>query len=343
MSSDSPEAASFNVGSEPVVVLGTGQEAVIVDAGSTEELISADGLVREQIGAPMTRFGLKVQKSSVPVAKLLQKETLLTCCFILPSTSPNIVCRSSWVSKRLHQLYENENESQPAPPTVHKQSNSNQPFSLNYSDLILCSDSSTSNAFTPASYASSAVPSDMRVEAGTELVNIGSDHYKLATGTLLALANKQTTIDTAYGTIICQPGSAILVSTDRAITQVLNLVDHNNGDVIVIAHKRSYNLAPGGAASIVATPSKTKAVNLTCREKLARRRMQILDVNPNTQLVVNDFSIMDALQRIPLLSNLHKCSNRADQHLFSNIVKMAAVLSMTTDRTRGSYSVIGGQ
>ncbi len=32
-----------------------------------------------------------------------------------------------------------------------------------------------------------------------------------------------------------------------------------------------------------------------------------------------------------------------DKHLFTDMVKMAAALSMTADRTHGSYSVSGGQ
>ncbi len=333
LAGNGPDAASVGVGNESLVALGTGEEALLMDQGSTEQLIAADGVERQPIGGSVTKFGLTMHKASVAVEKLVRRETLLTCCFSVPGSTPHTVCRDSWVSKRLHQLY-GENQGPEVSQTTAPVRNG---YPLSTSSLLggasarntnsqMVStqledneNNTTSGQLIPIAYVSGVVPTDLRVGQDTEVVNVGPGHYRLVRGTMLTAADKKLTIDTAHGVVVAKAGSAVLISTDNGLTQVLNLVDLAAGDVNVIADKRSYKLAPGSAVGIVQSASKTEAVTLVCKEKLARRRMQILDVNANTQLVTNDFSVLDALQRSALLANLRKSATTADKHLFANI------------------------
>ncbi len=201
----------------------------------------------------------------------------------------------------------------------------------------------TSGQLLPVAYSGDAVPTELRLGQDAEVVNVGPGHYRLVKGTVLTSGVNKLTIDTEHAAVVAKAGTAVLISTNGGFTQVLNLLDRAKGDVNIIADMHSYSPGPGRAVGIVSGASKTEAVKLVCKERLARRKMQILDVSNNTQLVTNDFSVLDALQRISLLSNLRKSPVASDQQLFSNMVKIAAALSMTTDRSRGSYSTTGGQ
>ncbi len=134
-----------------------------------------------------------------------------------------------------------------------------------------------------------------------------------------------------------------MIFADGTVTRVLDLHDWSKGDVSLIIDKHSYSLLPGNEVGIVKGFAKAEAARLAHKDQLGRRRMRILQVNADTQLVTGDFPVVDALNKFPLLAHLSKSTSAADRHLFSNIVKMAAVLSMTTDTTRGSYTREGQQ
>ncbi len=357
LAGNGPDAVSVGVGNESLVALGSGEEALLMDQGSTEQLIAADGVERQPIGGSVTKFGLTMHKASVSVDKLVRRETLLTCCFTAPGAAPHMVCRDSWVSKRLHQLY-GENQGPELSQTTAPVGNSypvrtsglfggtgtrNTNNQMVSTQLEGNENYTTFGQLIPIAYVSGVVPTDLRIGQDAEVVNIGPGYYRLVRGTILTAADRKLTIETEQGTVVARAGAGVVISAGSGLTQVLNLVDRAKGDVSVIANARFYELPPGGAVGIIKGASKTEAVKLVNQEKLARRRMQILDVNTSTKLVTNDFSVLDALQRISLLSTLRKSTAPADQHLFSSIIKMAAALSMTTDRTHGSYSVSGGQ
>ena len=322
LAGEGDKAAVLSAGGERIATLMQGQEAVIVDNRNQEEFIPIDGVERRPIGAAMTRMGFTMKKASVSINELVRKELLLSCCFGEPDASSHITCKESWVSKQLKQLYGEQ-----AKPSTSQ-------------NLVPGADKSSkpTTELLPRVYVQAAVPQGLRMGQDTEVIGVGTDHYRLVKGSVLVAPQKATTIDTNCGTIVSKPGSAALIFVDGVVTRVLNLHDLADGDVRLMLDQQSYRLLPGREVGVVTGAERASAARLVHKDQLGRRRVRILQVNGDTEIVTNDFSVVDALERFPLVAELGKSKESNDRHLYSNIMKMAAVLSLTTDLTRGSYN-----
>ncbi len=379
LAGDGPDAAAIRAGNQPLMSLAVGEEAVFVDQADSEELIPVDGVERQPIGASVTKFGLRMRKASVPVGQLVNKEPLLRCCFSVGGSSAQTICHDSWVARRLHQLYGEPEEpaitQEIGPSSGARRISQVQPTgyttagwahgtgvatgateALPYSRRIMGSSKSViatvlddseiytlANDVQPVSYLGAGVPTDVRFSENAELVTVGAGHYRLVKGSVLTTADKELTIDTKDGTVVSRGGAVALISSEGGITRVYDLNDRQKGDVRVLADRHSYDLLPGCEVGVVRGATKAEAVQRVRAAQMGRRKMQIVQVNENTQLVTNDFSLVDVLHGSSLLANLNKSAVASDRRLFADILKMAAVLSMTTDRTRGSYSREGRQ
>ncbi len=401
LAGDGAEAAVVFASGEKLATLMPGQEAVIVDNSDREEFIPIDGVERTPIGAAMTKMGFTMKKAAVSVPDLLRRELLLSCCFGIPGSSPHVVCETSWVSKRLKQLYGRQTNPglthnfAPVPKTtgskvqgplsnavrsngwadsvvtvsnnvVDPMGNAERAGLRSQQSLVVSSTTSSArsmlegadrgltetdepNGFTteanlqPIAYIQSVAPAGLRLGQYAEVASVGADRYRLVKGSVLVAPQKKLTIETNHAMIVAKPGSATLIFVDGAVTRVLDLHDWSKGDVSLMVNKQTYSLLPGNEVGVVKGTAKGDAARLAHKDQLGRRRMRVLQVNADTELITNDFSVVDALGRFPLVAQLSKSTASSDRHLYSNIMKMAAVLSMTTDQRRGSYTRDGQQ
>lgn len=375
LDSPEPDGAKISKDGTQLATLNTGQEAVIASHDLTdEELIAVDGVEREPIGGLIQKVGMNVRKASVPVKQVMEKEPLLNCCLQIGNGPP--LCHISWPYKQLVKKYgpttaEAElGPAQPrakafADPPVQERTSLRLPTSTSPSRKLSARVKRTSpgqrmrEAGAPISLNDLTVPAvyrwadngdlklvaytpsirsnNLRITPGTNVNDIGQNHYRLAEGQVLVQSDSAVSVDTPHGTVLVQPGSAAVVSVDKDLVRVLDLSDKSANDVRLVVGKNSITLRPGQEVAVMSSGVRDVRKLIT-GDGIGRRRMRILPGGDKLNIVVNDFSVVDALGRHPMLKQLRASRDKRDRDTLSDIMKVAAALSMTLDRTRGPYS-----
>ena len=357
LSGEEPSSVTIEAGNNELISLNSGQEGIISRQTNEKEQLPVDGSARQALPTPV-RSGLSVSKNSVSVAQLLQSEPLLRCCLSIQGASAQNVCHNSWIAQRLTSDY-HKTKFPEITEKLWPQSRSNAEEPATNSRLLdtsgktrevpplssasLLTDAEGKNSLKRLSlpeqpWSKGAGSGILRSGSNLQINMITDRHYRLVEGAVLISARKAIFIDTAQASITCKTGASVLLSASNNITRIYDLNDRFAGDVTVQTEYKSYALTPGSEMSIVKGLSRDAALRLVIAEKMARRRMQLVHASNDTQLFANDFSIIDALQRSPLLADLSRCADPTEKRLFVNLMKTAAALSLSTDGTHGAFS-----
>ncbi len=182
----------------------------------------------------------------------------------------------------------------------------------------------------------SILPSGLRLLDGARLLQTASNWYALETGTALCEADELTRIDTSHGSVVARGGAAVMVCAEPTLTRILNLSDNRSGSVKAFLGKHAVHVPPGAEVAFV-RGSRELAAELVMKDGLARRKVHVTDLSADEFLVRDQFSLVQALSKHPLLSMIRRSTRKSDQMLVEELVKTAAGLYMTTDRTGGPY------
>src|SRR5262249_29149486 len=192
-------------------------------------------------------------------------------------------------------------------------------------------------AFRPGA-AIPPTPSDVRLLDGAKLTQKAQNWYVLETGTALLESAKLTRIDTGLGSVIAETGAAVLICSEANLTRILNLSDRTSGDVKALFGQSIVDLQPGAEASLVHAARKD-AADLVMSDGMARRKVRVIELSGNEFIVKAQVSLVLALSKHPLLAMIRRSTQKGDRALVAELLKTAAGVYMTADRTGGPYAV----
>jgi hypothetical protein len=169
----------------------------------------------------------------------------------------------------------------------------------------------------------------MLLADGTVMSRINEGLYKLESGTVLVYERKPMKIQTPHCEIDINARSAVLISAEPEVTDTLDLYDWRYGGVKVSVGTRTKPLSPGDEIAMVAASSPEAAQHLVLKDGLNRRKMKVVSLGNNQFAVASQFSLVDAMLKRPLVSQLKSSQDKDDRATYEQIVKTAAALYMS--------------
>ena len=285
-------------------------ELVVADHRLTpEELISSDGVDREYRQTLLISSTWHVVKAGLPVARLISSHPLLVA-----ARGDQRLAQCPAIKDLLRQ---HEGEMQKPSPAVQKQATSDDLIGISYSEPI-------------------DLPG-LRATRHASLSTRGPGHYQLKQGTIFVDAAQALRVDTPTASVFAAPHSVLVISADDLRTQVLNLHDQRMGAVKLLVGKSYVPVGPGSEARVLNEQS-VKARPLALGDGIGRRRMRVIPGADNVNVVVNEFSIPDALVAHPVLKQFSVSHHAPDRLLVNKIVKTAAAVACATAGSREVYS-----
>ncbi len=180
------------------------------------------------------------------------------------------------------------------------------------------------------------VNADNRTTADVRIAVAGANRYSLARGSVLVYSDCPVVYDTPNTSLSVARHSAVILSVEPGFTRILDLTDAGRNSVVAFAGHKAMRLDPGNEMTICKS-ARLQTPALVLEDGLARRRMRISTLCDGQHVVLNDFSITDALSRQILLRRL-RCSTRPeDVRLTAAILKMAASIRVAMDTHREAY------
>lgn len=182
---------------------------------------------------------------------------------------------------------------------------------------------------------------DFHVAKGANITEVGRGAYYLTGGNVLVHPdNNDVVVLTENGAVLVEKGSAAVIRAEFSNTRVLNISDTRAHGVHFYVLNRDVKLTTGGEVTF----SKDGMVDVNMilkRDSLGRRSMQIVELEKGKYVVINQFSIADALLRDPVLRELLDSDEEKDIKLANEIMKTAAAVAAVIDKERGPYSAFG--
>ena len=188
---------------------------------------------------------------------------------------------------------------------------------------------STSKEQTQVPQEITADSADLHRSPDAKLFKIGPSAYRLESGSVIFHPLSPSTIEINHCKAIVRPRAAALISTDSAVSRVIDLFDSHFGCIKIQAGQVSRRLGPGGELAVMKAGSKEEAQELLLLDNL-RRRKEKVDALPAGQFVIQDqVSIVDASLKEPMLGTMRRSTDVKDKTLSKKILKTAAALYLT--------------
>lgn len=150
-------------------------------------------------------------------------------------------------------------------------------------------------------------------------------------GVVFIEALKATKIITPLAEYTLKPKSLVFLRIEKGAEKVLAMLENVN----IITAKRSTELRFGEEAFV--TEHQPTPGELVGEEQLGIRQLRTHQVTPDRHIAIAEFSLIQATERIPLVSSVIHSGHVHDKALKSKLLKAAAVLNMVTSR-HGYYS-----
>lgn len=160
---------------------------------------------------------------------------------------------------------------------------------------------------------------------------VGRDGVSVQRGSLIFDVMNSTTIKLPLSTVETKSHSLIFVRSQDGCEHVLVLL--GSAPVRVGPHRAVLN---SGEEAVV-TDHEPTYKDLAGQDDIGRRRFRMTALPDNRTLAVSEFSLIQALEREPLIHNLLNCNDGRDRALKMQLIKMAAVLNIVTAR-HGQYT-----
>lgn len=339
--SDQKDAVTVTKNDQAIAYLDKGQEAIMADTPlADEELIPVDGVERQAIGGTIVKEGVQVHKSTLAVQELMQKDPFLATCHKRKEKDKlsNISFDSSSTKLELGSV-----------------TNAWQPVAYRQNDSDSSVEFVAELPTVPGKYQCAAnggwqlvsltpVAPNVRLGEGSSFKQLGLNHYRLLSGAAIIEAIDDTKVELRSGWIRATKGAIVLALCDGQTARVQSLCDKGVGKVFLISDNKSLPLIPGQEA-IVLLGSGAKVERAISGDSVGRRRMKVTSITDSIQLVTAEFSLVDKLNKDGLLKLLRRSTEKKDQKMVNSIMKSAAALSLSIDRSHGPYSAEfnGGQ
>lgn len=154
---------------------------------------------------------------------------------------------------------------------------------------------------------------------------------EIESGTILIEALKSTRVVTPLAQFELKPKALILVRVDKESERALALLE----GVTVHVRKRSTDLRFGEQALITThAPSHAELIG---SEQIGIRQVRQHAIGDGHHISITEYSLVQATERIPLISKVIHSGHAHDKALKSRLIKAAAVLNMVTSR-HGGYN-----
>ena len=170
--------------------------------------------------------------------------------------------------------------------------------------------------------------------AGADLKITGQDRMDLTSGKLLIETTGQCVVATPLADIFIKRKALVLIRANKSSSRCLVLWDHDLGSVTVVCQKRHVRLGPGEEAYVTDHDPKGNEI---MDDEIGRRRVKVHVLGSGRAMTTDEFSLMQAMERDPLLYEMFRSPDGRDRMLKERIMKIAAVLNMVTGR-RGFYT-----
>lgn len=198
----------------------------------------------------------------------------------------------------------------------------------------------------------------LKLSGKAQLFEQGKDHYRIGCGCALVQCNSPAVrIDTCHASVFALKGASFVVdnggatSIDRkddslsvklpnSITRVLNLSDKRRDSVRVVLGKRHLTLNPGEEL-VVVKGNMEQAERLIQYSTIKFRRPKVSALSEDTQLVVFEFSLGDALKNCAIFKQLSSSPMESDHRLLKDLIKTAAAVNTMFAKSREKYTENG--
>jgi len=173
-----------------------------------------------------------------------------------------------------------------------------------------------------------------RAASATELKITGKDRMELTSGNLLLETTGPCEVTTPIADIFIRRKALVLIHAKQTSARCLALWDNDLGAVTVVCQKRHVRLGPGQEAFVTDHDPKGSEI---MEDEIGRRRVKVHVLGSGKAVTTDEFSLLQALERDPLLHEVFRSPDARDRLVKEKIIKIAAVLNMVTGR-RGSYT-----
>jgi hypothetical protein len=172
---------------------------------------------------------------------------------------------------------------------------------------------------------------------GGGLVRVSDGVYKLDRGGAYVSPAEAARVDIPGGSVFVGGHNTVYISVEKRITRVMDLHDSSAKSVRVVYNQHLLPLYPGAELNIV-DADQVHAGDVIMSDGIGRREMRILSFEEGGFVVVDDFSITNALANVPRLKELYRSDAKEDRASVAAMLKMAAILSYMYDPVKGPFT-----
>ncbi len=150
---------------------------------------------------------------------------------------------------------------------------------------------------------------------------------------LVLYEDKETKVETAYGTVVCAPNSVAYVChhPHRSRLAVYTLDSNKKDDVRVLIKDQTINVAPGREV-VITTEQDVTFKDVAPKNGILYRKPLAAERVGNVQVFRAEFLIDSAAERIPEIRNLAESKDPEDRKKLDHILKNAARLQSNAGR-----------
>jgi len=174
-----------------------------------------------------------------------------------------------------------------------------------------------------------------RAVPGSSCRVVGKDRMEIDAGDVLVEPTRAAVVVTPCSQTFIKHRACVLFRVQKGSTRCLVLWDNGMGSVSVVCRKHHAKLGPGDEALVADHDPSPREIYES--DEIGRRRIRVHMVGDNHTVATSEFSLLHALERVPVLYEVFRSPDAQDQALKEKILKTAAVLNMVT-YGHGSYS-----
>ncbi|MBI4533017.1 MAG: hypothetical protein HY711_03640 [Candidatus Melainabacteria bacterium] len=174
-----------------------------------------------------------------------------------------------------------------------------------------------------------------RAAPGSDFQVPHRNRLNLISGEILVEATGSGVVSCPVAEVYVKRRSVVLFVARQGTMRCQVLWDAGIGSVTIICHKHRVKLGPGDEALVTDHDPDYREIMMS--DDIGRRRIKVHNLVEGKAITTAEFSLLQALERDPLLYDVFHSSNPHDKSLLENILKTAAVLDMVT-AGHGYYS-----
>jgi hypothetical protein len=164
---------------------------------------------------------------------------------------------------------------------------------------------------------------------------LSANTVKIVSGDVVLEVMKPTTVELPLSKAFIARKALVLFKLEDGVEKVMVIWDDGFKTVNLVFGNRKLKLGPGDEA--VATGFEPRYRQILEQDDIGHRRVRMHHLGHKNYVTTAEFSLLQALETNPLLSEITRSSDPHDRLIKERIIKTAAVLSFVT-RHHGTYS-----